>query len=138
MKQVIACITLFFLFFSGGQNKGRTTLDFNFDWKFCLGDEAAWSAPGLDDSGWRALHLPHDWSIEGEFSSKNPAGVNGGALPGGIGWYRKHFRTPEAERVAVEFDGVYMNSTVWVNGKEVGGRPYGYSSFCLDITPALN
>ncbi|MBR3287935.1 MAG: DUF4982 domain-containing protein [Bacteroidales bacterium] len=138
MRQIIICITLAFLFFSGGQDKGRTTTDFNFDWQFRLGDEAAWSQPDLDDSDWRSLHLPHDWSIEGEFSSKHPAGVNGGALPGGIGWYRKHFATPAAERVAVEFDGVYMNSTVWVNGKEVGGRPYGYSSFCVDITSALN
>ena len=116
----------------------RTVSDFNFDWRFQLGDDPAWSAQAFDDASWRALHLPHDWSIEGEFSATNPAGVNGGALPGGIGWYRKHFRTPDAGRVALEFDGVYMNSTIWVNGREAGGRPYGYSSFDLDITPLLN
>ena len=116
----------------------RTVEDFNFDWRFSLGDDPAWSAPDCDDAAWRQLHLPHDWSIEGEFSPTNPATVNGGALPGGVGWYRKHFKTPDAARVAVEFDGVYLNSTVWVNGQEAGGRPYGYASFNLDITPFLN
>lgn len=117
---------------------GRQTEDFNFEWLFRLGYDASWSSPGLDDSAWRPLRLPHDWSIEGEFSPEHPAGVNGGALPGGIGWYRKHFKTPEAERVAVEFDGVYMNSTVWLNGVKIGGRPYGYSSFSVDLSGALN
>lgn len=121
-----------------GMLAARTTEDFNFDWRFRLGDDPAWSAPALDDGAWRSLHLPHDWSIEGEFSQANPAGVNGGALPGGVGWYRKHFVTPAAERVALEFDGVYMDSRVWVNGHEAGGRPYGYSSFSIDITPWLN
>ena len=129
----------------------RTVEDFNFDWRFTLGDtpEAAasvdakaysWAAPDFDDSDWRSLHLPHDWSIEGEFSPDNPSGTSGGALPGGIGWYRKHFETPEGEgrTVSVEFDGVFMNSTVFVNGKPVGTRPYGYSSFSYDITPYLN
>ena len=65
----------------------------------------------------------------------NPSGAGGGALPGGIGWYRKHFTLDQAEKVFIEFDGVYMNSTVWVNGQKVGFRPYGYSSFEYDITP---
>jgi len=111
--------------------------DFNFDWKFNLGDDKAWSKPGFDDSGWRVLHLPHDWSIEGEFDESNPATPGGGALPGGVGWYRKTFTTPDADRVFVEFDGVYMNSTIYVNGHKVGSRPYGYSSFSYDITSAL-
>ncbi|MCR4824627.1 MAG: DUF4982 domain-containing protein [Bacteroidales bacterium] len=121
-----------------GTPASRTTGDFNFDWRFRLGDDPARSEPGFDDSDWRSLHLPHDWSIEGEFSPANPATVNGGALPGGIGWYRKHFPTPEAERVAIEFDGIYMDSRIWVNGHAAGGRPYGYSSFSIDITPYLN
>ena len=99
---------------------------------------ADWAAPGFDDSSWRSLHLPHDWAIEGEFSQDAPSGTGSGALPGGIGWYRKHFTTPQAERVYVEFDGVFMNSTVYVNGKPVGTRPYGYSSFSYDITDYLN
>ena len=123
---------------SCSSSSGRSIEDFNFGWRFCLGDDASWSSPGFDDSAWRQLRLPHDWSIEGEFSPEHPAGVNGGALPGGIGWYRKHFKTPEGERAAVEFDGIYMNSTVWINGIEAGGRPYGYSSFNVDLSGMLN
>ena len=134
--------TLFFalsvLFCSFGRMDARSTEDFNYDWRFCLGDDSAWSAPGFMDGDWRSLHLPHDWSIEGEFSPTNPATVNGGALPGGVGWYRKHFPTPSSARAAVEFDGIYMDSRVWVNGQLAGGRPYGYSSFSIDITPYLN
>ncbi len=105
---------------------------------FTEGALASWAAPDFDDSGWRDLHLPHDWAIEGEFSKDAPSGTGSGALPGGIGWYRKHFVTPQSDRVYVEFDGVFMNSTVYVNGKPVGTRPYGYSSFSYDITPYLN
>ena len=116
----------------------RTAEDFNFGWRFTLGDSTEWSEPGFDDTAWRSLHLPHDWSIEGEFSASNPSTPGGGALPGGIGWYRKTFETPEgAEHVFVEFDGVFMNSTVWVNGVELGTRPYGYSSFTYEITDYL-
>ena len=120
--------------------------DFNFDWRFQLGDEPAFAEAAYDDGAWRELHLPHDWSVEGEFSAENPSTPSGGALPGGIGWYRKHFTVPESlfgpdgapqKAVNVEFDGVFMNSTVYVNGQEFGTRPYGYSSFCYDITGAL-
>lgn len=115
---------------------GRTVEDFNFDWKFTLGDNPEFAAETFDDSLWRPLHLPHDWSIEGEFSKDNPSTPDGGALPGGIGWYRKHFTVPalEGRRVFIEFDGVFMNSTVYVNGRETGYRPYGYSSFSYDIS----
>ena len=120
----------------------RVTEDFNFDWTFSLGDDAAWAQPGFDDSSWRQLHLPHDWSVEGEFSADNPSTPGGGALPGGIGWYRKHFPTPagtdRGRKCFVEFDGVFMNSTVYVNGQAAGTRPYGYSSFRYDITGMLN
>ncbi len=120
--------------------------DFNFDWKFTLGDEPAYAESAFDDGAWRDLHLPHDWSIEGEFSADNPSTPGGGALPGGIGWYRKHFEAPAGafgpdgkavKCVRVEFDGVFMNSTVYVNGQALGTRPYGYSSFSYDITPCL-
>ena len=100
--------------------------------------QAVWAAPDFDDASWRPLHLPHDWAIEGTFSKDAPSGTGSGALPGGIGWYRKHFTTPDSERVYVEFDGVFMNSTVYVNGKPVGSRPYGYSSFSYDLTDYLN
>ena len=115
----------------------------NFDkgWLFILGDSAQMATPAYNDSHWRKLSLPHDWAIEGDFYAGNPSGAGGGALPGGIGWYRKHFLLDcEAEpggRYFIEFDGVYMNSTVYVNGQEVGYRPYGYSSFEYDITKYL-
>ena len=115
----------------------------NFDkgWLFILGDSAQMATPAYNDSHWRKLCLPHDWAIEGDFYAGNPSGAGGGALPGGIGWYRKHFLLDcEAEpggRYFIEFDGVYMNSTVYVNGQEVGHRPYGYSSFEYDITKNL-
>lgn len=120
----------------------RIVDDFNFGWRFQLGDDASYAGTGFDDASWRELHLPHDWSVEGEFSASNPSTPSGGALPGGIGWYRKSFETPagvaEGKRVFVEFDGVFMNSTVYVNGIEQGTRPYGYSSFTYDITDALS
>lgn len=116
----------------------RTTRDFDAGWRFHLGDVSGAQEPSFDDSGWRTLDVPHDWSIEGAFSADNPAGVGGGALPGGVGWYRKPFAVPardSSRRVFVEFDGVYRNSEVWVNGHALGKRPYGYSSFRYDLTP---
>src|SRR5213595_2535537 len=118
----------------------RRTLDFDRGWRFHLGDLSGAEAPGFDDSGWRSLDLPHDWSVEGEFSDTNPAGANGGALPGGVGWYRKVFAVSQNETgrlVFVEFDGVYRNSEVWINGHSLGKRPYGYSSFRYELTPHL-
>ena len=106
-------------------------------WRFTLGDLPNAQAPALDDSQWRTLDLPHDWSIEGKFSKDNPATPGGGALPGGIGWYRKTFTISESEKgklVYVDFDGVYRNSEVWINGHYLGKRPYGYSSFQYELT----
>jgi len=114
----------------------------NFDqgWRFHLGDVPGAQDPAFADAAWRALDLPHDWSIEGPFSEQNPAGVAGGALPGGVGWYRKTFTVPAADSgkvVFVEFGGVYRNSEVWINGHSLGKRPYGYSSFRYELTPHL-
>ncbi len=118
----------------------RQRISFNDGWAFHLGDTPEASAMGFDDSSWRTLTLPHDWAIEGEFSETNPSGCGGGALPGGIGWYRKAF-TPDAsaagKRVFIEFDGVYMNSEVFLNGHSLGVRPFGYISFRYDLTPYL-
>lgn len=110
-------------------------------WKFSLDENADASAPDFNDSGWRTLDIPHDWSIEGEFSKDNPASPGGGALPGGTGWYRKTFTVPETDKgktIYVDFDGVYMNSSVWLNGQLLGTRPNGYISFRYDLTPYLN
>ncbi|MDO4933148.1 MAG: glycoside hydrolase family 2 TIM barrel-domain containing protein [Prevotella sp.] len=115
--------------------QGRRCISFDSGWRFMLADSAGMAAPGYDDSRWRLLDVPHDWAIEGDFHAGNPSGAGGGALPGGIGWYRKHFRSDASGCTFIAFDGVYMNSTVYVNGREVGFRPYGYSSFEYDITP---
>lgn len=111
-----------------------------------VSDTLALAAVDADDTSWRLLNVPHDWAIEGSFSKDNPSGTGGGALPGGIGWYRKHFTLADLgmedmaddEQFLIRFDGVYMNSTVWLNGHELGYRPYGYISFEYDMTPYIN
>ncbi|MBR2103431.1 MAG: DUF4982 domain-containing protein [Prevotella sp.] len=121
--------------------EAREVRNFDNDWLFILADSAQMRETGYNDSHWRALDLPHDWAIEGDFLASNPSGAGGGALPGGIGWYRKHFQVDGAtlgkNLTIIEFDGVYMSSTVYVNGHDVGTRPYGYSSFQYNITPYL-
>lgn len=118
----------------------RQRTSFNDNWRFSLGDVEGASVFTFDDNDWRQLNLPHDWAIEGEFSKDNPSGTGGGALPGGIGWYRKTFVADEAyagKKVFIDFDGVYMNSEVFINGHSLGKRPYGYISFRYDLTPYL-
>jgi len=115
----------------------------NFDkgWLFALADSAGMEKSAYTDTSWRHLDLPHDWAIDGDFLPSNPSGASGGALPGGIGWYRKHFTVnpkEKFERYTLTFDGVYMNSTVYINGHKLGTRPYGYSTFEYDLTPYIN
>lgn len=119
------------------QSPGRENFDLN--WKFHLGDVPGGEKPGFPDQEWRRLDLPHDWSIEGSFKPDNPATNAGAALPGGIGWYRKTFSVTDtkSKHRFIRFDGVYMNSTVWVNGHQLGNRPFGYSTFEYDMTPYL-
>ena len=122
-------------------SQARERQNFDAGWRFILADSAQMAGSSYQDGHWRMLNLPHDWAIEGDFLASNPSGAGGGALPGGIGWYRKHFFI-DSERISgsryfIEFDGVYMNSTVFVNGQKVGFRPYGYSSFEYDITKYL-
>ncbi len=135
---------LLFLILGGCTSAERVTdsrrQDFTADWTFHLGDDSAASRPDYDDTAWRILNLPHDWAIEGEFSRDNPSGTGGGALPGGIGWYRKTFtvdKADEGKRLYIDFDGVYMNSEVFINGHSLGVRPYGYVSFSYDLTPHI-
>ncbi len=111
------------------------TLDLDFDWRFSRGDFPTAMIEGFDDSRWQAVNVPHDWSVEGPFSADYASG--NGYAPGGIAWYRKHFTLDsidEGKCVVIEFDGVYQNSEVWINGQFVGRRPYGYSSFQYDLT----
>lgn len=118
----------------------RQVINFNKGWKFYLGDDSLAKKPIYDDSKWRSLDVPHDWSIEGDFSEKHPTTFNQGALPAGIGWYRKTFTLPASAKskiVSINFDGVYRNSEVWINGHYLGKRPNGYVSFQYELTPYL-
>lgn len=137
MRRIYFFFLFSFIFSLDIQAQPRSTIDFNKDWKFLLGDDSAARQPAYDDSKWRQLSLPHDWSIEGDFSKDHPATTQGGALPTGIGWYRKTFMLPAGtlnKNVRIEFDGVYRNSEVWINGIYSGKRPYGYSSFSYELT----
>ncbi len=120
---------------------GRQRLTMDFGWKFLLGDPANAQTLGFNADSWTAVDLPHDWSIFGPFDRNAPAGGGGGYLPTGIGWYRKTFKVPDDyqnRNISIEFDGVYENSEVWINGHSLGKRPYGYESFVYDLTPFLN
>ncbi len=139
----IIFIPLFFLISCSKQQQeyARQCVLFTSNWKFIQQNIEGAEATVFDDSKWRTLNLPHDWSIEGEFSKDNPSTCEQGALPAGIGWYRKTFsltETDTAKYISIEFGGVYQNSEVWINGNFLGKRPYGYSSFAYDLTPYLN
>lgn len=119
---------------------------FDNDWRFHLGGAQGAEQPDFDDSKWRQLDLPHDWSIEDLPNSKSPfdrnaiSQVNGGFTTGGSGWYRKTFFVPneqKGQRIQIQFDGVYMNSETWLNGQLLGSHPYGYTSFWFDLTDKL-
>ena len=119
-----------------GATPREALLDDN--WKFHKGDLQGEEATAFADADWRTVQLPHDWGIEGPFSQEWASGQ--GFLPGGIGWYRKSFDLPAdsaGKHIAIRFDGVYKHSQVWCNGKLVGGRPYGYMTFTLDLTPFI-
>ena len=125
---------------------------FDSDWRFHRGDVDGAEQMQFDDSDWRHLDLPHDWSIEdlpenprgdqvGPFSKESPGKRNTGHVLGGTGWYRKTFalqKSSQGKSVSVLFDGVYMESTVWLNGRKLGYHPYGYTPFYYDLTPYLN
>lgn len=117
-------------------------INLNLDWRFHLGDMAPMAPQaspefmGYDDSSWRVVSLPHDWSVEHPFDRSNASGT--GYLPGGTAWYRKHFTLPEdvaGRRVRVTFGGVYKHARVWINSNYLGQWAYGYTSFTFDLTP---
>ncbi len=121
---------------------GERKISFNEDWRFYRETEGSIQAEGkdFDDSQWRTVTLPHDYSIELDFDRYSPAGSGGGFLNGGVGWYRKTFVLPESmkgKRISVDFGGVYMDSTTYVNGEMIRNYPYGYSPFAYDITDQL-
>ena len=138
---IFSGIIILVIFNSCEKESVRTRINFGETWKFFLGDDPEAMKPSFDDAGWKVLELPHDWSIEGEFSETNPATPGGGALPGGVGWYRKKFTLSEQDSgklFFIDFDGIYRNSKVWINGHLLGERPYGYISFRYELTPYLN
>ena len=116
----------------------RRRIKFDYDWLFARGDHEGAEAGEFDDSAWRALDVPHDWAIEAE--PRADLNRSNGFFPGGVCWYRKRFdipAMPDGGRASVEFDGVYHNSDVWLNGVHLGARPYGYVTFRYDLTPHL-
>lgn len=135
MKHIYTCMVLLLVLASCNRGPGREIFDFNRDWEFALSGQSS------ERPDWQKVNLPHDWSIEGTFDKDHPATPGGGALPGGKGIYRKTFTLnadTEGKRVFLEFDGIYRDSRVYVNGNLAGHRPCGYSSFSYEITSFLN
>jgi beta-galactosidase len=119
----------------------RLTENFDSNWCFLKADATGAEQSDFNDTGWRKLDLPHDWSIEGPFAETNLAGGAGAFLPSGVAWYRKSFSLPKEfvnRHVFIEFDGVMQNSDVWINGFHLGHRPYGYVGFSYELTGHLN
>src|SRR3954471_17565173 len=136
---------------SAGNASGRRTVALRDGWRFALvnpagitdptGEYTDAATPGYDDSGWREIAVPHDWSIELAPTTENGTTSGTGFFPGGLGWYRLAFTLPPAfagKRISVEFDGVYMDSYVYCNGTEAGRHPYGYTGFAIDLTDLLH
>ena len=145
MKKVLVCIWLATVavgvLIAAPTEPARITVSFDANWRFLKADSPGAEQPQFDDSAWRKLDVPHDWSIAGPFSETNRTGGAGGFLPSGVGWYRKHFLLPDtfSNRCAfIEFDGVMANSDVWINGFHLGHRPYGYVSFSYELNGHLN
>ena len=120
---------------------GRQELAADAGWRFMLGDASGAEAVSFADASWRMVDLPHDWTIESKPQKDNASGAGEGYFPGGVGWYRKTFHAPsdwKGKRVSVEFDGVYRDATVYLNGHKLGTHPYGYTAFTFDLTRELN
>jgi beta-galactosidase len=141
MKRILVIIFTFFnLMLFAQQSNSRVITNFDTDWKFALGFFPTASQSNFNDVHWRTLDVPHDWSIELENDIDAPGGGNIGFFPTGIGWYRKKFDVPKFDpenKYSIEFDGIYMNSEVWVNDIYLGKHPYGYSGFSYDLTGLL-
>src|SRR5450432_2340968 len=116
----------------------REIIPLDSSWKFWQGDDQAARQPGFDDKKWRYVNLPHDWTIESPVNPPPDGESNGGYFSHGIAWYRKSFAFSDTtKKVVVEFDGVYMNSDVWINGQFLGRKPYGFNGFRYDISEYL-
>ncbi len=123
------------LVFLNNYNGTKRTENFNNNWKFYLGDADSAQTPSFDDSAWKQVTLPHDYSIDQAYNRTMDG--ESGYLPGGTGWYRKSFildNKLKQKRISIDFGGVYMNATIYVNGTQLGTHPYGYTPFSFDIT----
>jgi len=138
----VAALTLLFALLPNRSTaaEARVTDNFDSNWLFLKADATNAEQIQFDDSTWRKLDVPHDWSIEGPFAETNLTGGAGAFLPSGIGWYRKHFTLPQdnGRIVSIEFDGVMQNSDVWINGFHLGHRPFGYASLGYELNGHLN
>jgi len=138
-------LVLFFLIFiftislvNAQTTNPREIIPFDDGWHFWLGDDQYAKQISFDDSKWQTLNVPHDWSIEGPVNPPPDGNNNSGYFTHGIGWYRKNFMSPDTlKKVVIEFDAVYMNSEVWINGQFLGQKPYGFIGFRYDITEFL-
>ncbi len=147
MKNTLQLLLLLFINTTlFAQSTSQRNILFDSDWKFFKGGKQGAEKPDFNDSEWRKLDLPHDWSIEDLPETQSPfnadaVGQTGtGFTEGGIGWYRKSFVIPESDKdkiIQLQFDGVYMNAEVWLNGKLVGKHAYGYTTFMFDISDKI-
>ncbi len=144
MKYLITTIFIFISFtaicYSSVIENHINEKQINFGWKFHAGDIKNGEDINLNTESWRVLDLPHDWSIEGEYSQDHGTDWQSGFLPAGIGWYRKsiHWDSDwEGDLVKIYFEGIYLNSDVWINGHHLGHRPNGYIGFEYDLTQYL-
>lgn len=153
-KSVILVPLLFLLFISCRVQKDSSEREilFNDNWKFIRADVENAQSADFDDSAWRIVDLPHDFSIEdipgkegikqvGPFSEESAGGPSTGHVVGGTAWYRKHFTLTKADEekiIKILFDGIYMNADVWINGVHLGNHPYGYTAFAYDLTEHLH
>ena len=138
-KLFIAILIGFYTSIGSAQVSFGDAEKFNDNWKFLKGDHPAAANPEFDDSNWRNLHLPHDWSVEGPYSPDLASCT--GYLPGGIAWYRKSFDIPthkEGKKLYIYFEGVYRDGEVFINGHSLGMRPNGYVSYMHELTPYVN
>jgi beta-galactosidase len=148
IKKLEFLLLIIFLTFNlNAQNILNGTNNCDFGWRFHRGGALEAENPDFNDSDWRVIDLPHDWSIEDLPGTNSPynrdaiSQINGGFTTGGTGWYRKKINIAEhfkGNRIIIQFDGVYMNAEVWINGQSCGNHPYGYTSFWYDITDKID
>ena len=132
MRKLFAVAVTLFVCSLAAESRQRQRVSFDSGWRFLLGDPPGAHAPAFDDATWRTVTLPHDWSIEGKIDQTHPTGGSEAFLPAGIGWYRRAFTAPknwDLQRFSLEFEGVYMNAEVWLNGHSLCTHPYGYTTF---------